>query len=217
MADIALQRKNMVESQIRPSDVTDRRITSAMLDTPREAFLPEAVKPLAYMDEALEVAPGRWLMAPRVFARLLQLAAIEATDKVLDVGALGGYSSAILSRIAREVIALESDAALASAAKAALAATKTAHVTVVAGELTAGHRPGSAYDVIIIEGAVEAVPQALIDQLAEGGRLAAIDASSPAPRAILLIKGAAGIARRVGFDAAAPRLAAFDKPKAFVF
>ena len=111
MADITLQRKNMVESQVRPSDVTDRRITSAMQDIARETFVPPGLADVAYMDDPLTVAPGRTLLAPRTFARLLQLADVQDVDKVLIVGALHGYSAAIISRLAGKVVALEADAA----------------------------------------------------------------------------------------------------------
>jgi protein-L-isoaspartate(D-aspartate) O-methyltransferase len=217
MADITLQRKNMVESQVRPSDVTDRRITAAMLDVARETFVPDTVKPLAYMDDSLEVAPSRRIMAPRTFARLLQLASIEVSDNVLDVGAAGGYSAAVLSRLSHKVVALEQDSGLAASAKTALAAAGAQNVTVVSGDLAAGHPPGAAYDVIVIEGQVEVIPQSLIDQLGVGGRLVAIVSDGGAPQAVLLKKSQSGIARRIGFDAAAPRLPGFDKPKSFVF
>jgi protein-L-isoaspartate(D-aspartate) O-methyltransferase len=217
MADTALQRKNMVESQVRPSDVTDRRITSAMLEIAREAFVPAAVKDLAYMDDALEVAPSRRILAPRTLARLLQLAKIEAGERVLDVGAAGGYTAAILARMCQEVVALESDAGLAALAKDALADARLSNVTVVTGELAAGHKHGALYDVIVIEGAVEAVPATLIEQLATGGRLVAIESTSVASRAIVLTRLDTGTARRVAFDAAAAHLPGFDRPKAFVF
>ena len=122
MADVLLQRKNMVESQVRPNDVTDRRIINAMLNVPREAFLPTALKPIAYIDEALPLvkaadgAPARGLMAPRVFAKLVQLAEVSASDIVLDVGVLTGYSAAVIARLAQTVVVLESDPALAEAA-----------------------------------------------------------------------------------------------------
>lgn len=217
MADITLQRKNMVESQVRPSDVTDRRITAAMLDVAREAFVPDAVKPLAYMDDAIEVAPSRRMMAPRTFARLLQLASIELSDNVLDVGCAGGYSAAVLSRLSHKVIALEQDAALAGLAKTALAAAGAQNVTVVSGELASGHAPAAAYDVIVIEGQVEVIPETLLAQLGVGGRLVAIVGDGGAPQAVLIKKSHSGLARRVGFDASAPRLPGFEKPKSFVF
>lgn len=217
MSETTLQRLNMVESQVRPSDVTDRRITAAMLDVAREAFVPAASKPLAYMDDALEVAPSRRIMAPRPFARLLQLAAIEASDRVLDVGTATGYSAAILARLSGSVVGLESDVALADTAKAALAEAKVANVKVVTGELTQGYKPGALYDVIVIEGAVEEIPASLKEQLDFGGRLVAIVASGGLSRAMLISRTKAGFASRIAFDAAAPRLTAFDKPKAFVF
>ena len=216
MADSALQRKNMVESQIRPSDITDRRITSAMTDIAREPFLPQGLdKTLAYMDGAIPTGGGRAMLAPRTLARLLQLADIDAGDKVLIAGAGTGYATAIAARMSKSVVALESDEALAAIAASALAGQ--ANVEFVKGELTAGHAAGAPYDVILIEGAVEDVPEALIGQLGQGGRLAAIEQGQGMGRAIVLTKSAGAVSKRVAFDAAATLLPGFVRPKGFVF
>ncbi len=217
MPNTALQRENMVESQIRPSDVTDRRITAAMGEIAREAFVPDAAKPLAYMDDCIEIAPSRRMLSPRTFARLLQLAEIEPGDRVLDIGAATGYSSAVIGRLAQDVVAVEQDSVLATTAKAALAAAGAGNVSVVTGDLTGGHKPGALYDVIVIEGAVEVIPATLTEQLGFGGRLVAIETADGLSRAVMLTRSAAGIARRIAFDAAAPKLPGFEKPKAFVF
>jgi len=218
MTDTALQRKNMVESQVRPSDVTDRRITAAMQDLPREDFVPAAVKPLAYMDEPIAVAPGRSLMAPRTFARLLQLADVDASDKVLIVGALTGYSAAVVARFAAQVVALESDAALAAAAKLALGAK---NATVASGPLTEGWLAAAPFDVIIIEGGFELLPPQLLGQLSPAGRLVGIDVSGGVGRAVSIetvgAKDNVTTSRRVAFEAAAVCLPGFARSSAFQF
>jgi protein-L-isoaspartate(D-aspartate) O-methyltransferase len=206
----------MVESQIRPSDITDRRITSAMTDIAREPFLPQGLdKTLAYMDGAIPTGGGRAMLAPRTLARLLQLADIDAGDKVLIAGSGTGYATAIAARMSKSVVALESDEALAAIAASALSGQ--ANVKFVKGELTAGHAAGAPYDVILIEGAVEDVPEALIGQLGQGGRLVAIEQGQGMGRAIVLTKSAGAVSKRVAFDAAAALLPGFVRPKGFVF
>ena len=218
MTDTALQRKNMVESQVRPSDVTDRRITAAMQDLAREDFVPSALKPLAYMDEPIAVAPGRSLMAPRTFARLLQLADVDAGDKVLIVGALTGYSAAVVARFAAQVVALESDAALAAAAKSALSAK---NVSLASGPLTDGWPAAAPFDVIIIEGGFELLPPQLLGQLSSSGRLVGIDVSGGVGRAVTIetlgAKDNVTTSRRVAFEAAAVCLPGFARSSAFTF
>lgn len=225
LAMSALQRKNMVESQVRPSDVTDRRITTAMQAVPRERFVPPALATLAYMDDPLTVAPGRSLMAPRTFARLLQAASVDAGDKVLIIGALSGYSAAVIAGMAGQVVALECDAAATAAAKAALAERTVNNVSCVTGPLEAGWAADAPYDVIVIEGAVERVPDALITQLAPKGRLAAIEysggTSGGVGRAVVLqntgTQDQVAVSRRVAFEAAATCLPGFARAKAFAF
>lgn len=221
MGNSALQRENMVESQIRPSDVTDRRITSAMREITRESFVPAALAALAYMDDALAVAPGRSQMAPRVFARLLQLADIEAGQKVLIVGALFGYSAAVASSMARHVVALDLNAAAVKVAAEALRVHGIANVTTVSGPLTEGWQALAPYDVILIEGAVEQVPLKLMEQLAVTGRLVAIELAGGVGRAIVLQKsgndGKGSVSRRIAFDASAQLLPGFEQAKTFAF
>lgn len=221
MVDIALQRKNMVESQVRPSDVTDRRITSAMQVVPRERFVPAALAGLAYMDGALAVAPGRSLMAPRTFARLLQLADVRETNKVLIVGALNGYSAAVISGLAHQVVALDCDVSVSAAAKTLLSERGASNVTIVTGPLESGWAASAPYDVIFVEGAVAQAPKALSDQLADGGRLVAIEAAAGVGRAVILTKvgtkDAATLSRRVAFEAAGVVLPGFETPKVFTF
>jgi protein-L-isoaspartate(D-aspartate) O-methyltransferase len=217
MTDFSQQRKNMVESQVRPSDVTDRRITTAMSDLPRERFVPKELAQLAYMDEALPVAPGRGLMAPRDFARLVQLAAIEDTDKVLVVGAGRGYSAAVLSRLSREVVALECDAEASALTKPLLDELGIGNVHAVTGPLAAGWPAHAPYDAIVVEGAIDTPPEALISQLSPVGRLVAVQNEAGVGRAIVLLKSGQVSAKRVAFEAAAPRLPGFERPASFVF
>jgi protein-L-isoaspartate(D-aspartate) O-methyltransferase len=221
MTNIALQRKNMVESQVRPSDVTDRRITSAMTDVPRERFVPAALSSLAYMDESIAVAPGRSLMDPRTFARLLQLCDVQSGDKVLIVGSLTGYSAAVIARLADVVVALESDAAACETAKTQLAESGATNVTFVNGALAAGVPSSAPFDVIFVEGAFAVLPQALLDQLSPAGRLVGIEASAGIGRAVVVTKvgkaGAETQARRVAFEAAAGVLPGFEPAKSFKF
>jgi protein-L-isoaspartate(D-aspartate) O-methyltransferase len=208
-------RFNMVEAQIRPADVTDPRVLAAISAVPREAFVPRASAALAYADVPVPVAPGRYLLDPRSFAKLLQLAEIGADDRVLDVGCGTGYSAAVLARLAGEVVALEQDADLVRVASQLLA-NVVGKVEVVQGGLVEGVKDQAPYDVIFINGAVEQVPESLLNQLAEGGRLVTFlqDGQS---RAWLFVKEKGQVGRRPDFDADVPVLAGFRKAVGFVF
>jgi protein-L-isoaspartate(D-aspartate) O-methyltransferase len=217
----ALQRENMVESQIRPSDVTDRRITTAMREIPRERFVPASLAALAYMDDALPVAPGRSLMAPRVLARLLQLAEIEANQKVLIVGASFGYAAAVTSSLAGEIVALDTDETILKAAAAAFKDHGIGNVTCVCGPLTSGWPALAPYDVILIDGAVERVPPELLEQMTATGRLVTVEIASGVGRAtVFQNSGSSGnghVSRRIAFDASAQLLPGFEHSKSFAF
>jgi protein-L-isoaspartate(D-aspartate) O-methyltransferase len=221
MVTPVLQRINMVESQVRPSDVTDKRIIAAMQDIPREIFAPPPLRALAYMDEPLPVtlAPSsqRAIMAPRVFAKLVQLLEISPSDRVLDVGAATGYSAAVLSKIAQSVVALESDASLADEATRNLTDIGIANITVVRGPLNEGHAGSGPYNAILLEGAVGEVPEALFAQLAPGGRLAAVVNEREGRRAVVWLRTEDTFAKRIAFDAAAPALPGFEKIPSFEF
>ena len=208
-------RFNMVEAQIRSANVTDQRILAAMNAVPREKFVPSASQALAYADVPVAVAQGRYLLDPRSFAKLVQLAEIESTDRVLDVGGGTGYSAAVLARLAGEVVALEQDADLVRAASQLLA-NVVGKVEVVQGGLVEGVKDRAPFDVIFINGAIEQVPDALLGQLAEGGRLVAVlkDGQS---RAWLYLKENGQVGRRPDFDADVPVLAGFKKAMGFVF
>jgi protein-L-isoaspartate(D-aspartate) O-methyltransferase len=180
MIDSKQQRLNMVECQVRPSDVTDRRIIRAMLEIPREAFVAPALHTVAYMDEAVPVArdcagkPTRTLLAPRALAKLIQACEIEPTAAVLDVGCATGYSTAVLAHLAASVVGVEVDQGLASQATQVLGKLAIGNATVICGPLEAGAPEQAPFDAILLNGAVEEMPQALLDQLKDGGRLLAI-------------------------------------------
>ncbi|TYR30991.1 protein-L-isoaspartate O-methyltransferase [Mesorhizobium microcysteis] len=216
-ADFQEQRVKMVDGQVRTTDVTDVAILSAMLDLPREDFVPEQRRPLAYIDEDIEVAPGRYLMEPSPFARLLQLAKIRHTDLVLDVGCGTGYSTAVLSRLASFVVGLESDAELAARAGQTLSSLGCENVSVVEGPLPAGHAEQAPYDVIFVNGAVDELPSSLTDQLKDGGRLVAVLGEGNAGRALLHVKEGGLVSASHGFNAAVRPLPEFRRVQAFQF
>ena len=217
MVDYAQARQAMVDRQVRPHDVTDLRIIAALLEVPREPFFPPAQRGLAYLDAEVPVAGTRTLLKPMVFAKLLQAAGIVAGEHVLDVGCATGYSSAVLGKLAGSVIALEEDEALARTARDTFAQLGAANVSVATGPLTAGSAHGAPYDAILVEGAIEVVPDALIAQLKEGGRLVAVVGSVPMGKATLYRKVSGRVTGVPLFDAAAPLLPGFAKPAAFVF
>lgn len=223
MIDAVQQRTNMVESQVLTSDVTDWRILRAMRELPRERFVPAELAALAYMDEAVPLAkPGaggaqRWLMAPRVLAKLLQLSAVDEASRVLDVGAGTGYAAAVLGKIAKTVVAVESDAALASAARANLTALGLKNVKIVEDAMPEGCAEEGPYDVIVLGGAICEPPAVLLDQLKDGGRLVAVVNSDHLGRATIWRRLGRSLDRWAAFDAAAPTLPGFEPAPAFVF
>lgn len=217
--DYAQQRHNMVESQVRPNQVTDDRILDAMAELPREAFVAKAQKGIAYVDEALPIGSGRYMMEPMVVARLLQSAAVNPGDVALHIGCGTGYAAALMSKLASTVVAVESDAKLAAEATRVLADLSIDTVAVIDGPLQEGYPKQAPYDVIFFDGAVEHVPPAISDQLAENGRLVAVVAP-PGPgagKAVLISRHGGVLSSREIFDAGTPLLPGFTRAKAFVF
>lgn len=208
MTDFDRARKLMVDNQLRTSGITDRRLLTAMGEVAREQFVPEVRRGLAYIDEAIPVGGGRKLGAPAPFAKLVQLAEIDGTDHVLDLGCGTGYSAAVIARLAASVVAVESEAALAAEARFTLGALGATNVTVVDGALETAGRAKGPYDVIVIEGVVEMVPDALFAQLKPEGRVVALVAEGGKPAvAHLFARSGKGIAARPAFDATLPPLA----------
>ena len=171
MTTFAAARHNMVESQVRPNGITDHRIIDAMARVKREDFVPADRKTLAYLDEDVLLKEGRYLIEPMAFARMAHLALIKPTDRALVVGAATGYGAKVISMLAQSVVALESDGDLAELARRNLTDCNT--VTVVYGPLSEGHAAGAPYDIILVEGRIEAVPDSLFGQLANEGRIVA--------------------------------------------
>lgn len=217
MMDFQAARIKMVENQIRTTDVTAHSVLQAFLAVPREAFVPDALKPLAYIDEDMQVAPGRYVMEPSPLAKLLQLAAIGKDDVVLEIGSGAGYATALLSQLAGSVVAVESDEDLSARASANLSALGFDNVAVVTGPLEAGYPSEAPYDVIFINGAVEAVPPALIEQLREGGRLIAVVGYGNASRASIYTRTGDAASRTEYFNTAIKPLPGFRKEAQFVF
>ena len=221
MTDFATARRMMVDGQIRPNDVHDQRVIAAMLDIPRERFVSPGNACFAYADLDVPVGshsqPARRLLKPMVLAKMVQAAAVGASDSVLDLDCATGYSSAVLARLGQSVVALEEDPALAKIAEQALSALHTSNVTVVTGPAVKGWPPCAPYDVILLNGATEVVPKSLFGQLKEEGRLVAIMGGGPAGRVILYrcVKGS--VSGWPVFDAAAAVLPGFSEPPTFVF
>lgn len=221
--DFEAARVKMVENQIRTTDVTSHSVLNAFLTVPRENFVPEKSKLLAYIDCDIEIAaaaPGkapRFLMEASPLAKLLQLGVITTQDKVLDVGCGTGYASAILSLLAEKVVALESDEDLAAQAKANIAALGYDNVTVVTGDLEKGHAGQAPYDVIFIDGSIEQLPQGLLDQLSEDGRLITVIGYGHAARATVFMRERGAFSENVFFNASIKPLPGFAKAKEFVF
>ncbi|MDP1699725.1 MAG: protein-L-isoaspartate O-methyltransferase [Aestuariivirga sp.] len=171
MTNFAAARHNMVESQVRPNGITDHRIIDAMAQVKREDFVPAERKAIAYLDEDVQLKEGRFLIEPMAFARMIHLALFKPTDKVLVVGAGTGYGARVIAKLAKSVVALESDPELLALARGFLAGAT--NINVVEGSLAAGHGAEAPYDVIIVEGRIAAVPESLFAQLANEGRIVA--------------------------------------------
>ncbi|MGE0288486.1 MAG: protein-L-isoaspartate O-methyltransferase [Bradyrhizobium sp.] len=220
MSGFSTARQNMVDGQVRTCDVTDSRILDAMLSVPREAFVPAASQPLAYLDLDLDVGGGgirRYLLKAALTGKLLQAAEIKNTDNVLVVGAASGYMAALVAKVAAKVVATEGDSGLASEAAAALAGLGLGNVTVRTGAAAEGAPDSAPFDVIVINGATEIVPKSLFQQLAEGGRLVGVFGGSKPSRAMGVTRSHGDFGHRTLFDAAAPVLPGLERHAEFVF
>ncbi len=221
MSDFSTARQKMVDGQVRPSDVTDLRILDAMLAIPREEFVPVGQRALAYLDVDLDVsevgAAKRFLIKPAVIAKMLQAAEINKTDKVLVVGCPSGYTAAVVARLAKRVTATESDGVLVTKTRDVLGRLGFDNVTVRAGAAADGDADNAPYDVIVLAGATEIIPDRLYRQLGDGGRLVGVFATSRPQRAMIITHSHADFGDRALFDAAAPVLPGLERPAAFVF
>ncbi|MEQ3644408.1 MULTISPECIES: protein-L-isoaspartate O-methyltransferase family protein [Paracoccus] len=215
MSDFAARRTTMVDTQVRTSDVTKFPVIDAMLTIPREEFVPASRRSVAYSGENLDIGHGRVLLEPRTLAKMVDALDIQPDELVLDLACGYGYSAAVMARMAEAVVAIEDDAELASEAEQRLSEAGIDNVAVLHAPLTEGAPKQGPYDVILIEGAVQDIPVAIVEQLREGGRVAA-----------LFVEGALGVARigtrqngqlswRYSFNAKAPMLPGFGLQRGF--
>ncbi|MFI5002164.1 MAG: protein-L-isoaspartate O-methyltransferase [Reyranellales bacterium] len=219
MTDFTLARRNMVDGQLRPNRVTNAQLLAALGELPRERFLPDGLSSVAYADEAVPLGGGRFLMEPMVLARLIQTLQPRSEERGLVVASGRGYGAALLARLVKSVVAVESDPRLAASAEQILKALGFGNVAHVIGPLAAGAPASSPYDVILIEGAVRQIPQAILDQLAEGGRLATVEAGASGVGGVaqLVVKEGGVASGRPLFDAGTPVLPGFAPPAKFTF
>lgn len=215
--DYSQARVKMVDGQVRTTDVTNLRLLDALLEVPREQFVPQNRRALAYIDEDVEVAAGRYVMEPSPMAKLLQLAEIGPNDIVLDVGCGTGYSSAVIAKLAGSVIALESDPMLVASANANLAQLGCDNVAVVQGDLAAGYASEGPYEAIFIGGSVEVIPPGLLSQLKEGGRLVVVEGHGNAGVAKVYSRSGGAVGGRRAFNAAIKPLPGFELVPSFQF
>lgn len=222
MSDIAADITNydamrhaMVQSQLRTNAVNDPRVVTAMGIVPREKFVPDAVRRLAYRDTAVGIGNGRYINLPIATGKLLTEAYLTPADRVLLIGAAGGYTAAVLARLVASVVAVESDADLAAHARDALAGI--GNVTLVEGPLEAGHAAGAPYDVLLVDGAVEALPESLVAQVAAGGRIVTGLTERGVSRLASgrTIKDGFGLSAFADIDCVA--LPGFSRPRGFTF
>ena len=219
--EFSIARQNMVESQIRPNGITDLALISALGDVERENFADDARRSVAYLDEDLPIGSqgtNRFLLEPMVLGRLLQMAEIKPCDLVLDIGPGSGYSSAVIARLAESVVGVEEDTELCELSGQKLLDMGVTNAVIICGDHASGAANEAPFDVIVINGRVPEVPVALIDQLADGGRLVAVIGGKNQARATVIKKQGQKLSTKAVFDAAAPLLSGFDvAPTGFQF
>ena len=215
MTDYASRRTMMVDTQVRPSDVTKFPIIDAMLGVPREAFVPDALREAAYVGENLDIGGGRVMLEPRTLAKMIDALDIQPDHVVLDIACGLGYSTAVLARMSDFVVAVEDDEARAQEAQTLLSENGADNAAVMAGALAEGAAKSGPYDIILMQGAAEQVPATLLDQLREGGRIATVfsEGTLGVVRVGLKVDGA--VNWRFAFNASAPVLTGFEKETAF--
>ncbi len=217
MTDFATRRMMMVDTQVRPSDVTKFPIIDAMLRVPREDFVPAAQREAAYMGENLDLGGQRVLLEPRTLAKMLDALAITRREMVLDIGCAMGYSTAVISHIAEAVVAVEEDAALATEAQEALVAAGADNAVVHVGPLTEGAAKHGPYDVILLQGGVGDLPDTLVEQLKDGGRMACLFMEGALGEVRIGHKRGGHVSWRMAFNASAPLMPGFGRQAAFQF
>lgn len=216
MTDFAQRRTMMVDTQVRPNDVTSYPVIDAMLTVPREQFVPDTRRDVAYAGKNIEIAPGREMLEPRTLGKMMEVLDIQTSDLVLDVGCAYGYAAAVMARIAEAVVAVEEDPTMAAEAEARLAAQDVYNVAVVQATLSEGCPGQAPYDAILVEGGVEQVPAGLSDQLREGGRIVALFHENNLGVVRIGRKLDGRINWRFAFNAAAPVLPGFAQQRGFV-
>ncbi|MCE8513572.1 protein-L-isoaspartate O-methyltransferase [Ruegeria pomeroyi] len=215
MTDFATRRRMMVDNQVRPSDVTKFPIIQAMLSVPREVFVPDAQRDVAYADTMVDLGEGRTMLEPRTLAKMLDAAAIGSDEVVMDVGSGLGYSAALAARMAELVVAVEEVTELAEEAQTLLMDSGADNAVLHQGVLAQGAAEHGPYDVILIQGGVEQVPDVLTDQLKEGGRIVAVFMEGALGTVRIGRKSASGLSWRQAFNATAPVLPGFERERAF--
>lgn len=216
MSDFASRRVTMVDTQVRPSDVTKYPIIAAMLDVRREVFVPDLQREAAYVGENVDLGAGRVVLEARTLAKLLDALDISPHELVLDLGCGYGYSSAVIAHLAEAVIAVEADEAMAAEAQRRLADEGVDNAVVLCGPLERGAAKHGPYDAMVVQGGVEVIPEALLAQLRDGGRMAAIFMTGPLGRAMIGYKADGRMSWRFAFNATAPVCPGFAAPRGFV-
>lgn len=215
MTDFQMRRRVMVDTQVRPSDVTKYPIIDALLAVKREAFVPASDREVAYAGENIDLGQGRVVLEARTFAKMLDALDVQLSEMVLDIGSAYGYSAAVLGRLAEAVIAVEEDEAMAAESEATLASEGADNVAVITGPLTEGAAKHGPYDAIILQGAVETLPDTIVDQIKEGGRIAVLFQEGALGVVRIGLKSGGSISWRFAFNASAPVLPGFAKTAAF--